>query len=307
MRAPSIHHLPSMVSLRSSLLAGMGLAACSDQVPVQGASSGAGGTGGTTCATGRPLYVDGRPRTAPAGSRADWTAPGFSLRITVLPAPTRAAAAQRWLEIAALEHASVASFARFTLELLALGAPAELLAGAQRAGLDEVEHARLAYAAASAYAGRPLGPEGLDLTAVEVRRDARAVMRSLILEGCVGETLGVTEATALAGEAHDVGLRRAHARIAADEQRHAELSWRALGWMLEGASAETARFVARCFDEAADVMGCDPAPTEVVAPEHGLLSASTIGELRRRALREVVAPCAAALLGHAGGHEAEAA
>src|SRR5262249_9378447 len=153
-------------------------------------------------------------------------------------------------------------FARFTLELLALGAPAHLVADAQRAGLDEVEHARLAYAMASAYAGRPLGPGPLDLGPLTIRADRRELLPALILEGCVGETLGVAEALtlalALADEASDPALQRLHARIAADEQRHAELAWRSLAWLLDGAGEEGQRLAARCFDEAIAAASRDP-------------------------------------------------
>ena len=46
----------------------------------------------------------------------------------LLSESTRARLAREWAHIGALEHASVASFARFTLQLMALGAPADLLA-----------------------------------------------------------------------------------------------------------------------------------------------------------------------------------
>ncbi|HEU4537511.1 MAG TPA: hypothetical protein VFS00_25505, partial [Polyangiaceae bacterium] len=128
---------------------------------------------GSTCAIGRPLLIAGRPQTARPAERADWAARGSVFGaldgltgldgLDGLDAGLRAALAQHWLDVAALEHASVASFARFTLELLALGAPPALVAEAQRAGLDEVAHAEVAYALASAYAGRRFGPGPLDL------------------------------------------------------------------------------------------------------------------------------------------------
>ena len=49
--------------------------------------------------------------------------------------------------------AEIASFARTSLDLLALGAPADLVAETHRAALDEIEHARIAYALASAFSG----------------------------------------------------------------------------------------------------------------------------------------------------------
>src|SRR5262245_52773660 len=59
-------------------------------------------------------------------------------------------AARRWARAAQYEHASVASFARFSLELLALGAPSDLIARAHRAAIDELEHTELALGVARA-------------------------------------------------------------------------------------------------------------------------------------------------------------
>ncbi|MFT3775751.1 MAG: ferritin-like domain-containing protein [Minicystis sp.] len=262
---------------------------------------------GTGCAIGRPLLVQGEARTAAPIARADWSAADVTPDLAGLDETARVAIAAHWLDIAALEHASVASFARFTLELLSLGAPARLIAEAQQAGLDEVEHARLAYAIAGAYGGLAVGPGALDLSAVSLHADRRAIVRALIAEGCVGETLGVAEAMELAGLVRDPAIQGVHARIVADEQRHAELAWRTLAWLLAAADEEMVRFASACFEEAIASMSRDPAPPAWVSPDHGLLSAGTIGAVRRRALAEVVAPCAAALLASARRAPAEVA
>ena len=70
--------------------------------------------------------------------------------------------AAAWLEIAQLEHASIAAFASLSLRLLAAGAPAELVTASHRAALDEVEHARIAFELASVYGGRRVGPGRFD-------------------------------------------------------------------------------------------------------------------------------------------------
>ena len=57
-----------------------------------------------------------------------------------------------------MEHASVAAFARFTLHLMSLGAPAALVERSNAALADETLHAKLAFAIASGYAGRAIGP-----------------------------------------------------------------------------------------------------------------------------------------------------
>ena len=51
------------------------------------------------------------------------------------------------------EHASVASFARHTLQLLNIGAPSELLMSSQKAAIDEVRHAKMCYGLAAAFFG----------------------------------------------------------------------------------------------------------------------------------------------------------
>ena len=70
-----------------------------------------------------------------------------------------------------MEHASIAAFARFSLELLAFGAPPDLVEQAQAAMADETRHAKLCFALAGAYAERPIGPGALDMTGVSVAAD----------------------------------------------------------------------------------------------------------------------------------------
>ena len=216
------------------------------------------------CAIGRPLLVDGKARAAApqAGSAWSGAAPGLD---------EDGVEGERWLAVAAMEHASVASFARFTLQLMALGAPPQLLLETQQAAADEVEHARLAYGIASRLLGREVGPGALSLEGFAVETDPEAVMKALIHEACVGETLGVAEALARAEQAQDPVLKAVHARIAADEQRHARLAWSTLQWMV-------ARF------------GLDPAP-------HFKAALAQVGPnpIHLAAVDEVIRPCVAAL------------
>ena len=248
---------------------------------------------GVVC--GRPLLVGGESRTAPSRTRGDWARAGATPDVSALDPALRGAIAAHWQDVAALEHASIASFARFTLQLLALGAPPELLADTQRAAADEVEHARAAFAIASAYAGRPIGPAALDVGCLPVATDLGDVLCALVEEACVGETMGVAEAVILAEAAVDPVLRGVQARIAEDELRHAALAWRALQWGLAQASAEVRRRVAETFERAMAAVVRAPEPRERVAREHGLLSAEEIVALRRQAVRDVVLPCARAL------------
>jgi hypothetical protein len=252
---------------------------------------------GLTCVIGRPLLVEGAARTAPAADRDDWLA-DLEMEAEV-PHEVAIALAERWTQIAALEHASVASFARFTLELLSLAAPPELVADAQRAALDEIEHARLAWSMATLWSGRELGPGPLDLSGATAVRDLDGIVAALVKEGCVGETLGVAEARMMAELAEHPMLAQVHHQIADDEQRHAALAWRTLGWLLEryGTRARIAAIVAAAEVEA-EVFAAPAEPEfEVIAPAWGLFGAEGCAGHRREAWREVVRPMLDALLG----------
>lgn len=248
------------------------------------------------CVSGRPLVVDGAARTASPVFRDDWRSAETLAGASKLEPELRAAISAHYQRIAALEHASIASFARFTLELLALGAPPDLIADTQRAAIDEVEHARLAYSFASAFEGRALGPGPLDVRGVAVQIDRAAVLRALVEEACVGETLAAAEVELVATGIVDPVLRRAHQQIAEDELRHATLGWRALAFLLEGADAATLGLVAGCFEAAIAAASKDPEIPGPEAPAFGLVSGRELGEIRRAALRDIVRPCLRGLL-----------
>lgn len=247
------------------------------------------------CAIGRPLLVDGRPRTAAEVTRADWLLAEVSPD-TALPLPLRAALAAHFRAVAALEHASVGSFARFSLELLALGAPPDLLLAANAAAADEVAHAQLAYALASAYGGAPVGPGRLSMAGVVPSTDPRAITRALVLEACAGETVGAAEARALAERVQDPVLAAAYGRIAEDEERHAVLGFRALAFLLERGEDDLRGLVLEALEEAIVTLGANPGESVLVSEDHGLPSSEALGTLRRRVLHDVVAPCVRALV-----------
>jgi hypothetical protein len=63
-----------------------------------------------------------------------------------LDAGARRWAGERWAERAQMEHASIASFAKFSLQLVMVAAPPALLADAHDAAVDEIHHARVGFA-----------------------------------------------------------------------------------------------------------------------------------------------------------------
>jgi hypothetical protein len=91
-------------------------------------------------------------------------------------------------------------------------------------------------------------------------------------------------------------------RIVVEETRHAELAWRFVAWALQTASgtpraAELRSAVRTTFAaELATGAGCSIGELDREMARHGVLSMPVRQALRARALRDVVAPSAAALL-----------
>ena len=245
-----------------------------------------------SCFAGRPFLVEGDARVAAPRERADWAAP-LTPELAELAPELRAALAEHWTGAGLMEHASVAAFARFTLQLLALGAPAELIQGAQAAMDDELRHARLCFALAGADAGRAVGPGPLD-PAGALGADEAEIIATAILEGCVGETVAALGALAAARGARDPAVRGALEGIAADEARHAELAWRFVRWSMTREPAVRS-LVAEVF---AAALALDEVPGEPASElaAHGVLDPAARSEVRRAALRDVVEPCFRGLL-----------
>ncbi len=124
------------------------------------------------------------------------------------------------------EAASVHAFRRMRDELLAHGAPPALRRAAARAIRDEERHAR-AMARHARARGATVPKPRVRGSAV---RTLEAIARENAVEGCVNETFGALIAAFQAEHAPSAALRRAFARIAADEARHAALSWAVARW-----------------------------------------------------------------------------
>jgi hypothetical protein len=151
-----------------------------------------------------------------------------------LPETERNQVGAAWLEAGLGEHASVAAFARFVLHLVTLGAPSGLVREAIRAMDDEVEHARLCFGIAKIFTGRAAGPGPMDLSGVfDQPDDPPSILEAAILEGCIAETISARCAQAALRLVADPVIHGPLSRIAADESRHADLSWHFVTWMLE--------------------------------------------------------------------------
>ena len=244
------------------------------------------------CAIGRPFEVAGSWRSAEPVDREDWQAEGamsLDAAFAQLDVKGRAALASHWLDAARMEHASVASFARLTLELLAIGAPPELLTRSQAAGIDEVRHAQACYALAQTLGAGDVGPGPLQIegslrapTLVEV---AAAAAR----EGCVWETVAALQAQVEAVQAAHPALQAWLQPIADDEGRHAELAWDIVRWAVDVGGAPVRAAVIAALDEAEDAL-LAPVQAPVLPQGYGALGGDALGSLRRHAIAAVVTP-----------------
>jgi hypothetical protein len=251
------------------------------------------------CPGGRPFLVDGEAELAELEEIG--TADGADVvRCDALVARL---ITRGWLGAARVEHASVASFARLTLELLAFGAPVGLVEDAQRAALDELRHAELCLSQAHRYtarryrfgrfAGAGRGTPNADFASFVARN---------ILEGCIGETLAAAIVTEQARAAMDARLKTALRAVADDETRHAALAWRIVRWAFTVAGPEL-RAVAESVFEFADTRARHRSPTPSdPAPElstHGLLDRGAQDAIAARVWADVLRPLSRDLLAEA--------
>ncbi|MEZ4445099.1 MAG: ferritin-like domain-containing protein [Polyangiaceae bacterium] len=263
------------------------------------------------CAIGRPFLVHDVSVLAPSATRVDWTTLADDLQPSLegLSSDQRRQLADHYTTIGLMEHASVAAFARFTLQLLAQGAPADLVEQSGQAMSDEIEHARIAFALATAYGAEPVGPAALDTRGALDDLSPEEILRMVVLEGCIGETVAAVDAAEVAAEAVDPVVAAVLERIAHDEARHAALAWRYVAWRLSHGEAIdptclTSSIAAARLDAARSAADADTDPDR--GREHGLLGPARRRQLRRDVLEQIVTPCAQRLLArHAASPRAE--
>jgi hypothetical protein len=201
--------------------------------------------------------------------------------------------AEHFVNAALLEHASIAAFARFALQLLALGAPASLVEEATRAMADETRHAQMCFSLAARYGATATTPGPLAMDGALAETTLLDVVELVVVEGCIGETVAALEASWAADEAADPELRRALESIADDEMRHAALAFRFVAWAAER-DARVSTLFERCVAGAhrdstgRPETGTAPSDRSLRLVRHGVLDEAVRREARRRALDDVV-------------------
>ena len=188
------------------------------------------------CVIGRPYFEEGVELSAPLCGGA------------ALAVGEEAARAAAWARAGAGEHASVAAFARLTLQLLALGAPTDLLRGAQQAALDEVGHVERCWALAERFGAAPISPGAFPFAGdVAIDVSLAELAAAAVREGCQAETLGAHVAAVAAELAPEPDVREQLQAIASEEATHAVLSFRIVAWALRVGGAPVATTVNAAF------------------------------------------------------------
>ncbi len=140
---------------------------------------------------------------------------------------TEGALAVYFERAAFLEAASVRAFEELRRALITLGAPQALRDAARSAASDEISHFELTARLARRFGGRA-PPSARPSRAGTPHLDTLA--RDNAVEGCVRETYGALVALHQARAARDDVVRGTMEIIAADETRHAALSWAVFHW-----------------------------------------------------------------------------
>jgi len=184
---------------------------------------------------GRPFIVDGKSRTTISieiDNELDstpWTP--SEVRNASTNDSVGKEIGRRWLEQAEGEHASVASFARHTLQLMSIAAPSKILVSSQKAAVDEVNHSKICYGLASSILGYNYEAGPLDIEHSLEKLDLKEVVNSLIKEGCIEETISSVEARLGSYTSKEPVFQTALTQIASEETNHAQLAWDTINWI----------------------------------------------------------------------------
>lgn len=136
------------------------------------------------------------------------------------------------------EYASVASFGELALRLIAVGAPADLVAACHRAALDEIRHASIVDGLAGRRRARFGAIPGLLGRRIGGRRGSRRghlkrIAVESYLDGWVNEGTAAAHLRARAERAESVRERAQLGAMASDEQRHADLARDIVIWCFQ--------------------------------------------------------------------------
>ena len=111
------------------------------------------------------------------------------------------------------------------------------------------------------------------------KRTLEAIAEENAVEGCARETFGALLATYQSGHARDEEVSRVMAAIAADETRHAALSWAIARWSLGKLDARVQAHIAAAWSRAIEDVANGDGSTDAMAAAAALPSRSQRSQL----------------------------
>jgi hypothetical protein len=147
----------------------------------------------------------------------------------------RARLTETWTRRAAAEYLAVTTFAVLAIDLVAAGAPADVLSLCMRAGIDEVRHAELALRMIDIYGGKRVQPppKMSSLPDDPKRSRLHQAVANTLLVSCVSETYATTVLTATRDITTDPTTHGVLTSIYSDEVMHARLGWSYLRYAID--------------------------------------------------------------------------
>jgi len=158
---------------------------------------------------------------------------------------------KKWANQALGEHASIASFAAFTLALMSNGAPPNLIRDSLTAAQDELRHAKVSFEIATSLLSNSdssnnnfIEPTALPPSNLQFGANFTELALGTAKEGCIEETLSAIEMAveydefvANSGGSDDIVTTQLRPTmetiktIALEEGNHSVLAWRTIKWI----------------------------------------------------------------------------
>lgn len=237
-------------------------------------------------AEGRPLMCDGIAQVATIEIGSTWIE-GPSSESLDLTIEQRQTLATFWLRTAQLEHASVASFHQFGLDLMRFGASPDLLMRTNKAAMDEISHAKAAFSITEGFLGHPFSPGEFHMKLQPAKNIAEFAV-NVAMEGAVNETLAVVLAILQQDKCEDHAIKKFLAEIVREEAEHAELAWDTLRWLIDIAGEDV---VDALWELTQREFVPDVTSFPVVGiPSHGVPSQTMAFSVLQNAYQHVVIP-----------------
>jgi hypothetical protein len=210
----------------------------------------------------------------------------------------RARLAETWKRRSAAEYLAVSTFSILAIDLVAAGAPADVLSHCVRAQLDEIRHAELAVRMVEIYGGERIAPLP-GMSKLPENRRVPAVQQAVsntLLVSCVSETYATTVLTATRDLTTDPVAHAVLTSIYSDEIMHARLGWSYLRYAIDrggkGVVGAASAMVPRAIKGVATVVERERPVGEVTEAvrRHGLMTPAEERRVFADCVREVLVP-----------------